>query len=165
MISPKIGMEIYIAAYASNGIIITAPSTSPCRATSASSSKNTGTIARNVPNTAHTCHCLNNKEVKPGVLSPQVHLPCYRKNDIKQVQQIIGSILYYARAVDLTVLMALSAIASKQSKGTQHTMMKTKQLMDYLATHPDATVRFHASNMILNIHSDASYLSKANAHS
>jgi hypothetical protein len=79
MSSPKIGMEIYIAAYAANGIIITAPSTSPCRATSASSSKNTGTIARNVPNTAHTCHCLNNKEVKPGVLSPQIHLPCYRK--------------------------------------------------------------------------------------
>ena len=61
--------------------------------------------------------------------------------------------------------MALSTITSEQSKGTQNTMMKTKQLMDYLATHPDATVRFHASDMILNVHSDASYLSKANAHS
>jgi hypothetical protein len=37
--------------------------------------------------------------------------------------------------------------------------------LNYLATHPEATIRFHASDMILNIHSDASYLSKANAHS
>jgi hypothetical protein len=32
-------------------------------------------------------------------------------------------------------------------------------MVDYLATHPDATIRYHASDMILNIHSDASYLS------
>jgi hypothetical protein len=44
-------------------------------------------------------------------------------------------------------------------------MAKTVQLLDYLVTHPNATVRFHASNMILNIHLDASYLSEANAHS
>jgi hypothetical protein len=81
------------------------------------------------------------------------------------VQRIIGSILYYAQAVDLTVIMALSTIASKQSKGTQNTMLKTKQLMDYLATHPNGTVRFHTSDMILNVHLDGSYLSKANAHS
>ncbi len=44
-------------------------------------------------------------------------------------------------------------------------MLNTKQLIDYLATHPDATVRFHASDMIMNVHSDASYLSEANEHS
>jgi hypothetical protein len=42
---------------------------------------------------------------------------------------------------------------------------KTMQLLDYLATHPDATVQFHALDMILNIHSNASYLSEANSHS
>jgi hypothetical protein len=36
---------------------------------------------------------------------------------------------------------------------------------NYLAIHPDATVRFHASDMILNVYSNASYLPKANAHS
>jgi acyl transferase domain-containing protein len=35
----------------------------------------------------------------------------------------------------------------------------------YLETHPDATIRYHASDMILHIHSDASYLSVSNAHS
>jgi hypothetical protein len=34
---------------------------------------------------------------------------------IKRVQQIVGSILYYARAVDIMVLMALSAIAVEQT--------------------------------------------------
>jgi hypothetical protein len=61
--------------------------------------------------------------------------------------------------------MALSTIASKQSKGMEHMMTKTKQLLDHLATHPDAMVRFNASDMILNIHLDASYLSEANTHS
>jgi hypothetical protein len=61
--------------------------------------------------------------------------------------------------------MALSTIASKQSTGTEHTMTKMKQLLDYLAIHPNATVRFHASDMILNIHSETLYLSEANAHS
>jgi hypothetical protein len=41
----------------------------------------------------------------------------------------------------------------------------TNQLLDYLATHPDATIRYHASDMILHIHSDASYLSVSNARS
>jgi hypothetical protein len=45
------------------------------------------------------------------------------------------------------------------------TQAATKQLLDYLATHPDATIRYHASDMILHIHSDASYLSVSNAQS
>ncbi len=44
-------------------------------------------------------------------------------------------------------------------------MTKTKQLLDYLATHPNATVHFHASDTILNIHPDALYLLEANTHS
>jgi hypothetical protein len=38
-------------------------------------------------------------------------------------------------------------------------------MLDYLATHPDATIRYHASDMILHIHSDACYLSVSNARS
>ena len=71
----------------------------------------------------------------------------------------------YARAVDITVLMALSSIASEQTRVTTNMMAKAKQLLDYIATHPDATIRFRASDMILNVHSDASYLSETKAHS
>jgi hypothetical protein len=77
----------------------------------------------------------------------------------------VGSILYYARAVDMTVLMALSTIASEQTKGTERTLEKAYQVLDYLATHPDAKVQFRVSDMVLNIHSNASYLSKPNARS
>ena len=41
--------------------------------------------------------------------------PCLDKVGMKQVQQIVGSILYYARAVDMTVLMGLSSIAVEQT--------------------------------------------------
>jgi hypothetical protein len=96
---------------------------------------------------------------------PKDTSPPLSKEDIKHVKRVIGSIQYYARAFNLTVLMALSTIASKQTKGTENTTTKTKQLLDYLAKHPDTTVCFHTSDMILNIHSDASYLLVANAHS
>jgi hypothetical protein len=68
--------------------------------------------------------------------------PKLSPREIKEIQHVISSILYYARAVDITVLMALSSIAIKQSKGMKNTMEKAKQLLDYLATHPDATIRF-----------------------
>ncbi len=84
---------------------------------------------------------------------------------IKRVQKIVGSILYYARAVDMAVLMALSTIAVDQTKATERTMEQCTQLLDYLAHHAEAKVRFRASDMTLNIHSDASYLSEAKARS
>ncbi len=91
--------------------------------------------------------------------------PTLDKKGIKRVQQIVGSILYYARAVDMTVLIALSSIAMDQTKATERTMSRCTQLLDYLAGHSDAKVRFHASDMILNIHSNAFYLSEAKARS
>jgi hypothetical protein len=84
---------------------------------------------------------------------------------IKRIQQIVGSILYYARAVDMTVLAALSAIAIEQTKATHKTRDRSIQLLDYLASNQDAKVRFHASEMVMNIHSDASYLSESGARS
>ncbi len=61
--------------------------------------------------------------------------------------------------------MALSTIASEQTKGTEKTLEKAYQVLDYLASHSNATVWFRASDMVMNIHSDASYLSKPNARS
>jgi hypothetical protein len=81
------------------------------------------------------------------------------------IQKVTGSVLYYARAVDPTDLMPLNDIATEQTKATGKTQAATNQMLDYLATHPDATIRYHASDMILHIHSDASYLSVSNARS
>ena len=84
-------------------------------------------------------------------LSPQV---------IKHLKQIVGTFLFYSRAVDPTMLTALSIISTEQTQGTQTTKEKADHFLTYTATHPNATIKFYKSDMILKIHSDASYLSE-----
>ena len=83
----------------------------------------------------------------------------------KFVQQVTGTLLYYARAVDPTILVALSAIASQQAKPTRTTMGKVNQLLQYCASQEDAVLTYRASDMILAVHSDAGYLSEPKARS
>ena len=94
------------------------------------------------------------KEPEHNMLSDQ---------DIKKLQRVIGAFLWYGRITDLTMLHALNSLASAQSKSATETKEAMEPFLNYYATHPDATVRFHASNMILKIHSDASYLSETQA--
>eukprot|EP00956_Cyclotella_meneghiniana_P018821 scaffold31709_cov41-Cyclotella_meneghiniana.AAC.11 len=91
--------------------------------------------------------------------------PALDADGIKYLQQVIGSFLYYARATDTTIPHTLSELASEQSTATENTLKKCKQFLDYMATHPDATIRYHASDMILNVHSNASYLSAKDSKS
>jgi hypothetical protein len=85
--------------------------------------------------------------------------------EVTKLQQIIGTLLYYARAVDSTMLVALGTLASAQTKATTNTMKAANQLLDYAATNPNAKIRFRKSDMILHVHSDASYLSETEARS
>jgi hypothetical protein len=87
------------------------------------------------------------------------------KVETTQLQKIIGTFLYYARAIDNTMLVALGSLAAVQANGTQQTASACTKLLNYATTHPDATIRHKASNMVLHIHSDASYLSEAQARS
>jgi len=91
--------------------------------------------------------------------------PPLTKEGTNRIQQIVGVLLYYARAIDSSMLPALGTIAATQSNATEKTERATRQLLDYAATHPDATIRFCASDMVLHIHSDASYLSEPKARS
>jgi hypothetical protein len=50
------------------------------------------------------------------------------------IQKVTGSVLYYARAVDPTVLMPLNDIATEQTKPTEKTQAATNQLLDYVST-------------------------------
>jgi hypothetical protein len=61
--------------------------------------------------------------------------------------------------------MPLNDIYKEQTKETEKTQAAADQLLEYMATHPDATIRYHKSEMILHIHSDASYLSVSHARS
>lgn len=87
------------------------------------------------------------------------------KKGTTRVQSITGSFLYYARAVDPTILTALNEIATQQAAPTLETNKKVKMLMDYLATYPNAKLRFYAGSMILCVESDAAYLVLPNARS
>jgi hypothetical protein len=95
--------------------------------------------------------------------SPLDESPCLNKSQKKCIQQIVGSFLYYARAVDPTILMTLLEIALQQAAPTENTMESVNQFLDYMWTHPDAIIWYHASDMILNVHSDALCLSAPKA--
>ena len=75
----------------------------------------------------------------------------------KYIQQVAGTLLYYGQAVDITILPALSSIASEQAAPTEQTMAKVKQLLDYCASQEEAIITYNASKMVLAVHSDAGY--------
>eukprot|EP00957_Ditylum_brightwellii_P103266 7870799-Ditylum_brightwellii.AAC.1 len=80
------------------------------------------------------------------------------KLGIKRIQTIIGMILYCARQVDPTMMVAIGTIAAAQSKGTEAMVKVLEHLLDYCASHPSATIRYTPSNMLMKVHSDDSYL-------
>jgi hypothetical protein len=91
--------------------------------------------------------------------------PALSDKDVNKLQQLTGTLLYYARAVDSTLIMPINVLASEQSKATAVTADKVIKLLNYCNTHPETKIRYHASDMILHIHSDASYLSEKEAKS
>jgi hypothetical protein len=84
---------------------------------------------------------------------------------VKRIQGIIGSLLYYARAVDNKLLATLSTISSQQAKATENTAKAVHQLLDYVATYPSDGITYRASQMVLAAHSDASYLTEPGSRS
>ena len=91
--------------------------------------------------------------------------PALSKAEKTHVQEVIGVYLYYARAVDCTMLTALGSLATEQANPTQDTMKKVNQFLDYASSHQDAMITYRASDMVLAVHSDASYLSERKARS
>jgi hypothetical protein len=85
--------------------------------------------------------------------------------EITKLQQIVGTLLYYSIAVDPAMLVALGTIAANQSKATTTAANAVVKLLNYAATHPDATIRYRSSDMVLYLHNDASYLSVSKAWS
>jgi hypothetical protein len=63
------------------------------------------------------------------------------------------------------MLTTLSSIVSNQVKPTKETMTNIKLFLDYVASNQDAIITYCASDMVLVVHSNASYLSKPKARS
>ena len=63
------------------------------------------------------------------------------------------------------MLVALGTIAAVQNQGTKNTADAIEHLLDYCASHPDEVIRYHPSDMILQVHSNASYISETKTQS
>ena len=85
---------------------------------------------------------------------------------VKWVQEVVGVFLHYARAVENTMLASIGSIASSHSTSTCTDIeRRTLHFLDYAASHPNASIRYVASQMQLWAHSDASYLCESKARS
>jgi hypothetical protein len=86
---------------------------------------------------------------------------------VKHVQGIVGALLllYYARAVDNKLLVALNAIGTQQAKATEATDEAVSQLLDYVATYPNDGTIYRSSNMVLAAHSDAGFNNESKGRS
>jgi hypothetical protein len=82
--------------------------------------------------------------------------PSIDASKTKLVQEVVGTFLYSARAVDPTMWVALSSIATQQNNVTEDTM---PSLSYYAATRPNPMIRFKRSDMQREVTTDTSYLS------
>ena len=99
----------------------------------------------------------------PRTLSPMVYVPPeYGKRETQSVspdvdipldpaahkrcQEIVGCMLYYARAVDSSMLPAVNAIASEISRPTAALQAQIDRLLAYAATYPDKGLVYRRSS-------------------
>jgi hypothetical protein len=112
---------------------------------------------RRLQNSPHA-HVAPTYGAKAQYVEPdEVSVPLDKEGQ-KYIQAVTGTLLYYSRAVNPTMLVALNAIATQQASPMQNTMERIRQLLDYCASQEEAVITYHSSDMILAIHSDAGYL-------
>ena len=80
------------------------------------------------------------------------------EQEIKTIKSIVGSFLYYGRAVDYIMLPVLNNILYSQLKLTEFTKEEYQQIIDYAATYMIVYIRYYASDIVLQVNSNAAYL-------
>ena len=98
----------------------------------------------------------------------------YAKNDTEKtvdkklkskIQSVFGKFLYSGQAIDNTTIHALNELCIKATSATEETKETLCIFLDYLAIHREAQIIYRASDMQLQIDSDAAYLVNKNARS
>jgi hypothetical protein len=118
-----------------------------------------------IQNSPHP-HTIPNYGSKIQYVADKDDTPKLDKDNTKYIQQVAEMLLYYARAVNSTLLPALSSIATKQAAPTAKMMAKVKQLLDYILTQEEAILTYRASSdMVLSVHSNAGYCNEKKARS
>ena len=76
---------------------------------------------------------------------------------LQTIQEIVGTFRFYADAVDSTMIMPVSALLTDTNNiETSGLDRRKNHFLDYAATHPDAKLKYTASDMHLWAHTDAS---------
>ena len=94
-----------------------------------------------------------------------IEIPTFAKKQIHLLQRICGKFLYYAQAIDSTMMHALNDLASQVTAGTMKTEEAQACFLNYCATNPDASIVYYASDMIIQGDTDAAYLVASKASS
>jgi hypothetical protein len=85
--------------------------------------------------------------VRVQLTKPEDNTAPMSADQIKRLQRVVGKFLYFSRAVDPTMQHTLSILATQQTTGTQQTMTALLHFLNYCASHPDAKLRYKASDM------------------
>ena len=83
----------------------------------------------------------------------------------KYAQKVTGKFNWYAQGVDATILTPSSALSAQQAKPTQAMMRQVQHCLDYAASKEPTVTTYHASDMVLAIHSNAGYLNEEGVRS
>jgi hypothetical protein len=81
------------------------------------------------------------------------------------LQAIIGTLLYYARAVDPTLLIISNELASQQAQPTQRILKAANRAFSYYSANHQNALLYHACDMTLHAFADTSYLCRSHARS
>ena len=84
---------------------------------------------------------------------------------VKRIQAIVGAGLFYGRAVDNKLLVALNTIGTQQATATEATNDAITQLLDCMATYPDDGIVYYSSNMVLAAHTNAGFHNESKGRS
>jgi hypothetical protein len=151
-------MAAVIVVSRSNGTMKHTPATFPCQATLTVRYNTLPIVLLQSPNIHHT---FGKTGAKVQRASNDEGAILVDATDSKRVQEVLGTLLYYLRAVDCTMLAAIASIGASQASATsatKTTMEEITHLLNYCATHRDAVLHYHARDMVLHTDSDAAYL-------
>ena len=81
------------------------------------------------------------------------------------IKQGVGGFLYYCRAVGYDFYTTVSKLSSRQANPTEKIWKEFLHLLNYANTWPDSYLVFKASDMVLILDGDVSYLSESNSRS
>ena len=113
----------------------------------------------------HQWNPPNYVSTSPQLAQQALESPKISPPEANTVKQVVGTFIYYACAFNPTMLVALNSITAEQANSTEATAKSVTQIINYSVTHSEAITRYHASGMILHIHSDTSFLSDPGAKS